>query len=205
MAPPLASDAYLPGWPREEKKVFELIRNDARRGMSVRALADKHGVHRRTVRQALDSAIPPERRAPERARPALTTEVRRFIDAVITADRAAPRKQRHTARRIWQRVCSELGARIGESTVRAYVADRRRELGIGVGAFVPQHHPDAHQAEVDFYEVIELAEETHKAQIITVRAEASGAAFHRAYPRQTQSALLDGIAGAWSFSAGSTR
>jgi len=44
-------------------ELFAEIRRDRRvDGLSIRALADRHGVHRRTVRQALESAIPPARR-----------------------------------------------------------------------------------------------------------------------------------------------
>ncbi len=172
MAPPVPSDAYLPGWPREERR-------DAQSG-AVRA-----------------------RKTAERARPALTAEITTFIDGVLTADKEVPRKQRHTARRIWQRLGSEHGATLAESTVRAYVAERRRELGVGVEAFVPQHHPDAYQAEVDFYEAaVRFPTVTEKAQVITTRSEASGASLHRAYPSQTQSALFDGIAHGLEFMGG---
>jgi len=133
-------------------ELFELIRIDAREGASIHSLARKYGVHRRAVRDALRSAVPPESKRPDRARPALTTEVRAFIEETLLTDKDAPRKQRHTARRIWQRISEELGAHVAESTVRAYVADRRRELGVGSAAFVPQHHPEGAQAEVDFYE-----------------------------------------------------
>ena len=50
--------------------VFEAIRRDERLdGLSIRALADRHGVHRRTVRQALENAVPPERKTPVRVAP----------------------------------------------------------------------------------------------------------------------------------------
>ena len=53
-------------------ELFAQIRRDARvEGMSIRALARKHGVHRRTVRQALSSAEPPPRKTPERSSPRL--------------------------------------------------------------------------------------------------------------------------------------
>src|SRR6185503_13057085 len=67
-----------------------------RNQMSIRALADKYGVHRRTVREAIDSPIPPPRRTSPRPVPVLDA-VRELIDAMLVADRAAPRKQRHTA------------------------------------------------------------------------------------------------------------
>ena len=75
---------------------FEQIRRDhAREGLSVRELAKRHGVHRRAVRQALESAIPPPKRAPE-SRPAPKLgPYRPVIDAILEADREAPRKQRH--------------------------------------------------------------------------------------------------------------
>lgn len=184
-------------------ELIELIRREAKEGASIRSLAVKYEVHRRAVRQAIASPIPPPRLAPVRVRPALKPEITSFIEQILVADRTAPRKQRHTAIRIWQRVRDELGAAVGESTVRHYVADRRRELGIGIAAYVPQHHPDAAQAEVDFYEaVVQFADGPRKAMCISVRSEASGVALHRAYPRQTQAALLDGIARGLEFTGG---
>jgi hypothetical protein len=77
--------------------------------LGIRALAVRHNVHRRTVREALASATPPGRKVPERDAPALgpwTT----LIKAWLAADRDAPRKQRHTARRVHQRLVAEYGA-----------------------------------------------------------------------------------------------
>ena len=86
----------------------------------MRALARRHRVHRRTVRQALAGAVPPARKLTPRPAPALDP-YRATIRAWLTADLAAPRKQRHTARRVWQRLVDEHGATVSESTVRAYV------------------------------------------------------------------------------------
>jgi hypothetical protein len=87
---------------RSRVELFEKIRRDRRvEKLSVRELADRHRVHRRTVRQALTSAIPPPRKAyPRRPRPAIDPYVE-IIDDWLLADRDVPRKQRHTARRIW--------------------------------------------------------------------------------------------------------
>ena len=66
---------------------------------------------------------------------------RALIDAWLEADREAPRKQRHTARRIWRRLVDEHGADVAETTVRQYVRERQRELGWPVAeVFVPQVH-----------------------------------------------------------------
>ncbi|MGH2660414.1 MAG: IS21 family transposase [Actinomycetota bacterium] len=184
-------------------ELFELIRRDHDQGLSVRAIAHKHHVHRRAVRHAITSAIPPERRRPVRARPRLTEEARAFVDGILLADRRAPRKQRHTARRIWQRLREELGCTAAESTVRGYVHERKQELGLGVQAFVPQHHPPGAQGEVDFYEAhFAFPWGTEKAQVIAVRSEFSAAALHVAYPAQTQTALLDGIERGLQFAGG---
>lgn len=184
-------------------ELFELIRRDYEQGLSKRAIARKHHVHRRAVRQAIASAIPPERRPSVRPRPVFTEEARAFVDGVLLADRRAPRKQRHTARRIWQRLNEELGCTAAESTVRAYVHDRKRELGLGVQAFVPQNHPPGAQGEVDFYEAdFHFPRGQQTAQVISVRSEFSAAALHVAYPSQTQSALLDGIGRGLEFAGG---
>ena len=110
-------------------------------------------MHRRTVRQALASAIPPPRKAyPPRPRPAIDPYVE-VIDGWLLADRDAPRKQRHTARRVWQRLVAEHGATLAEVTVSRYVARRRVELGLDrVEVAVPQTHPPGAEAEVDFGE-----------------------------------------------------
>src|ERR1700740_230678 len=94
---------------------FELMRKDfEKEGLSVRAIARKYGVHRRKVREAIESAVPPERKGPDRRCPAMTVEVKDFVEAILTDDKKAPRKQRHTAHRIWQRVRDELGVAVAE-------------------------------------------------------------------------------------------
>jgi hypothetical protein len=73
---------------------------------TIRAVARKLGVHRREVRRALANAMPPDRKRPQREHTKLAPAIP-FIDAILEADRHAPRKQRHTAHRIWTRLQQE--------------------------------------------------------------------------------------------------
>jgi hypothetical protein len=95
-------------------------------------VAKKLSVHRRMVREAIGSALPRPRKKPERPRWKLKAAVQ-FVDAILEADRKAPRKQRHTAYRIWTRMQHELPeCKIAERTVREYVHDRKIALGLMV-------------------------------------------------------------------------
>ncbi len=107
------------GRKRATVELFEEIRREYEHGVgTVKGVARKLGVHRRMVREALGDAIPRPKRKPERPRPALGPAIE-FIDAVLVADRKAPRKQRHTAHRIYERVREEKpGLTVSESSVR---------------------------------------------------------------------------------------
>ena len=180
---------------RSRVELFEQIRRDQRaEGSSIRELAGKHHVHRRTVRQALTSAAPPPRKAyPRRPRPALDPYAL-VIDEWLLADQEVPRKQRHTARRIWQRLVAEHGAVLAEVTVSRYVARRRAELGLDrVEVAVPQAHPPGAEAEVDFGEFhAAVAGAMVKLWMFVMRLSCSGRAFHVAFATQAQEAFFEG-------------
>ena len=132
-------------------RLFEEIRREHREGASIRGLADTHGVHRRTVRQAIEDAVPPPRKMPQRDAPVLGPW-KDTIRSWLEADLDVPRKQRHTARRVWERLIAEHGAQVGESTVRRFVAQVKAELVKTPTVAVPQTHRLGAEAEVDFGE-----------------------------------------------------
>lgn len=183
---------------RARVEVFAAIRRDARvEGLSIRALAARHGVHRRTVRAALESAEPPERKTAVRVSPKLEA-FKPLIDAMLLEDVSAPRKQRHTARRVLARLVDEHGLdEVSYSTVRDYVRTRRSEIDAEAGrhreVFVPQDHAPGAEAEVDFGDVwVVLNGVKTKCQLFVFRLSHSGKAVHRVYPSCGQEAFLEG-------------
>jgi transposase len=186
-------------------ELFEQIRRDRdREGLSIHALARRHGVHRRTVRQALESALPPARRRPV-GRPAPKLgEWRELVDSWLIADRDAPRKQRHTAKRIHERLRDEHGVGVSERQVRRYVRERRRAIGEPVdGVFVPLCHEPGVEAEVDWGRAsVVIAGVAVEVFLFLMRACFSGACFVAAYPRETQQAFLEAHVDAFDFFGG---
>jgi hypothetical protein len=137
-------------------ELLKAIRRDAdREGLSIRALSERYEVHRRTVRQALASATPPPRKKRTFPAPRLDP-VKPLIDAMLREDLTAPRKRRHSARRVLaRRVDEHQVGDVSYSTVRDYVAWRRPEIVAEAGrtveqAFVPRAHLPGAEGEVDF-------------------------------------------------------
>lgn len=179
-------------------ELFARIRRDARvEGISIRELARRHGVGRPTVRQALAQAEPPARKPRVRTAPRLDV-FKPAIDEMLRQDLDGPRKQRHTARRVFARLAEEHDAiDLSYSTVRDYVRRRRPEIDIEAGrlpeVFVPQEHAPGAEAEVDFGEVwVMLAGVKTKCHMFAFRLSHSGKAIHRIYPTQAQEAFLEG-------------
>ena len=186
-------------------ELFEQLRREYEFGIgTVSGVASKFGVHRRQVRLALQSCVPPERKVRNWACPALD-RVKPFIEAALVADKTMPRKQRHTAHRIWTRLCQEHPEHpVAESTIRAYVRERKWALGLaGTEICVPQCYDWGQEAQVDWYEGhIVLDGEQTKVQIFNMRSMKSGGAFHRAYLHATQQAFFEAHEAAFAYFGG---
>ncbi|MFG2681591.1 IS21 family transposase [Streptomyces sp. NPDC048392] len=182
--------------------LYAAIRRDKRVDpeVSQRTLGERYGVHRRTVRQALNSAVPPPRKQPT-PRASVLDPAKGWIDAMLREDLAAPRKQKHTARRIFQRLSQEHGFDlVSYSTVSDYVAVRRPQIQVEdqegrrhLAGMVPQVHLPGEEAEVDFADVwVRLAGEVTKCHLFTLRMSYSGKAVHRVYASQAQESFMEG-------------
>ncbi len=149
------------------------------------------------MRQALASAVPPERKTPERSAPALD-RWKPTIDEMLRSDVDAPRKQRHTAKRVFDRLVDEHDAVVSYSTVRAYVQGRRPQIMAEAersvaDAFIAQEHAPAREAEVDFADIwVILAGVKAKLYLFTLRLSCSGKSVHRAFATASQESFLEG-------------
>ena len=151
-------------------------------------------MHRRMVRQAIASAIPPERKKDDTGA-AEAGAAERIIDGFwkTTGRRRGNRGTRRTGS---VRGCAQEHPEqpIGEPTVRRYVAERKRELGLrGREVFVPQSYSWGQEAQVDWFEATgEAGRRALHAAVLRDAEHGVGRRFHRAYTNATQQAFLEG-------------
>ncbi|MGW5315466.1 IS21 family transposase [Nocardia thailandica] len=179
-------------------ELFAAIRRDAREGLSSRKIQRKHRVGFRTVKEALSSAWPTERKD-YTARGSKIDPFAEFIDEILVADLTAPRKQRHTTTRIYQRLIEECGMDgVSYSVLGRYVRQRKPEIaaehGRGpVNVFIPQTHRPGEEAEVDFGDIaVWLRGELVTCYLFCFRMSFSGKAVHRASLSAGQEAFFEG-------------
>ena len=180
-------------------ELYRKVRLACRDGMSERAAALHFGISRESVKKMLCFSVPPgyRRTAPVR-RPKLDgfTEI---IDQWLKEDLKQLRKQRHTAKRIFDRLRAEHGFSGGYTIVKDYVREhhrRRREM------FVPLTHPPGH-GQADFGEArAVIGGVARKAHFFVFDLPHSDACYVRAYPAATAEAWIDGHVHAFAFFGG---
>lgn len=168
-------------------------------GASRREAARVFGLSRETVAKMCRYSAPPGYvRTKPPPRPKLGSLIP-VIDAILEADKAAPAKQRHTAKRIFERLRNEHGYAGGYTAVKDYVRlarSRSREM------FVPLAHPPGH-AQVDFGECLGVIGGVRmKLHVFCFDLPQSDACFLKAYAAETTEAFLDGHVSAFGFFGG---
>jgi transposase len=168
-------------------------------GLSRREAARRFGIDPRTVAKMMVFSVPPGyRRKKPPVRPKLDPFIG-IIDWILEEDKRRPAKQRHTSKRIFERLRDEHGFVGGLTIVKDYVHDRRlrqREV------FVPLSHEPGH-AQADFGEALaEIDGVEQKIHFFAMDLPHSDACFVQAYPAETTEAFCAGHTAAFDFFGG---
>jgi transposase len=168
-------------------------------GHSRREASRVFGLSRETVSKMCRFSLPPGyTRTKPVGKPKLGMLLP-VIDEILTSDQAGPVKQRHSAKRIFERLRDEHGFGGGYTVVKDYVRICRSK---GRETFVPLSHPPGH-AQVDFGEAIAIIGGVRqKIHFFCMDIPQSDACFVKAYPRETTEAFLDGHVSAFAFFGG---
>jgi transposase len=181
-------------------EIYGRVRRAVRvEGRSQRAVAREFGLSRETVRKMLQYAVPPgyQRQQPIK-RPKLGPWLG-VIDAILNDDKQRPPKQRHTSKRIFERLKEEHGFTGGYTIVKDYV---RTATLRGQEMFVPLMHP-AGEAQVDFGEaLVVIAGVEQKAHYLVMDLPQSDDCFVAAFPAETTEAFLEGHVRAFAYFGG---
>ena len=181
-------------------EIYGRVRRAVRvEGKSQRAVAREFGLSRDTVRKMLEYAVPPGyRRQQPIKRPKLGPWLG-VIDAILNDDKQRPAKQRHTSKRIFERLKEEHGFTGGYTIVKDYV---RTAMLRGQEMFVPLMHP-AGEAQVDFGEaLVVIAGVEQKAHYLAMDLPHSDDCFVAAFPAETTEAFLEGHVRAFAYFGG---
>jgi transposase len=168
-------------------------------GLSRREAARRFGIDPRTVAKMMVFSVPPGyRRKKPPARPKLDPFIG-IIAQILEEDERRPAKQRHTSKRIFERLRDEHGFAGGLTIVKDYVHERRlrqREV------FVPLSHEPGH-AQADFGEALaEIGGVEQKIHFFALDLPHSDGNFVQAYPEETTEAFCAGHTAAFDFFGG---
>ena len=168
-------------------------------GRSEREVAREFGLARETVRKMLRHAVPPGYRRQQPVRRPRLGPWLGVIDAILEEDKSQPVKQRHTAKRILDRLRAEYGFPGGYTIVKDYVClqgQRRQEM------FVPLSHA-AGTAQADFGEaLVVIAGVECTAHYLAMDLPQSDDIFVVAFPAETTEAFLEGHVQAFAYWGG---
>ncbi|MCR4283321.1 MAG: IS21 family transposase [Bauldia sp.] len=165
-------------------------------GLSRREAARRFGIDPRTVAKMLVFSVPPGyRRGSAPKRPKLDPFIG-IIDQILEDDKSRPAKQRHTSKRIFERIRDEHGYAGGLTIVKDYVLARRQRLR---EVFVPLRHEPGH-AQADFGEAVAvIGGVERKIHFFAMDLPHSDAGFVQAYPAETTEAFCAGHTAAFHF------
>jgi transposase len=179
----------------------EYIKKRHEEGWAIRKIARQLEVSRQTVRKILAAPAEPPRYQQRAARTApVMGPYLAVVETWLAADETAPRKQRHTAKRVYDRLVTEYDFRGSEVTVRRAV---RAIKGRRVEVFVPLEAVPGKVAQADFGQAHVLVEgRVQKVFLFCLRAKYSRVPFAIAYPTEKLEALLAGHVAAFAFFGG---
>jgi len=157
---------------------------------SIRKISEKFGCARKTVRKAIeDSGAPVYKRTAPIIYPVMEPVIP-IINQWLKEDQERPKKQRHTAYRVWTRLKEEHDFLCGESTVRRYVRGQRLVVP---EVYIPLFYKPGQDSQTDWGEAKVLMNgQEVDVQFFAIRPCYSGACFVAAYPTQKQEAFFDG-------------
>ena len=171
-------------------------------GLSGRAACREYKIHRKTLRKILENPEPPGYRRTKPKRPSILDPLLPVVHQILEDDRKAPRKQRHTGKRIFDRLRAEHGYRGGLTIVKdAIRAWRTRTAEV----FVPLAHPPG-EAQADFgHAEVVLDGQPTKVAVFVMTMPYSDAIFACTFPRECTEAFLEGHVRAFAFFGGVPR
>ena len=177
---------------------YARIRLAHRDGMSIRKIARTFGHSRHTVRKVLNESIPkPYTLRRPRSGRKLGDDLRQIIDDILKSDESAPKKQRHTAQRICDRLKTEHGYSGSYDAVRRYVKSRRKSAK---ETFLPISLAPGHRVECDFGEIaVDFPDGRRNVSVLLVTWAYSGALFAMALPSEKVESILHGTVQAFEF------
>lgn len=183
--------------------IYEEIRYYSRQGeKGKKAVAKMLGVSINTVRKYWDGDnVPWERKEGSgKTSPVVTEDVIQFIKNCLESDKNAPRKQRHTARRIYDRLVNEMNFSGGESTIRNIVADIKKS---NPKAFIPLSFDPGEAMQVDWGEAtVSIGGTKQKINIWCMRECHSSAVYVEAFYRQNEESFLEGMRNGFEYFEG---
>lgn len=173
------------------------IRIAHRDGMSIRQIARRFGHSRRKIRQVLGESEPrPYTLEQDRPAPRLGS-YKALIDRILADDEQAPRKQRHTAAKLYRRLRDEESYVGGYDQIRRYVAKNRRDHR---ETFIPLTHPPGRRLEADFGHIyVDFPEGRQQVSVLILTWSHSGFRFAVALPSERTEAILAGMVEGFAF------